>query len=652
MFFWTSFPFVRISIAFCLGIAGAVFIVDIASIVWVLAITGLVFLVISAFLKSTIFLNYNWLYGLVLISISCSLGYLRLDGFRVNNPNSQNEIISYQAKVVSEPIKKGAFFKSIVQLSFAKNREWKPNTQKINLYVKSGKLPFRYGDEIMVAGKPSTIKGPQNPEEFNYKRYLSFLNIYQQHFIDSSSLKIISSGNGNPLIAASLRQRAKFARLLETYITQPKELAIAKALLLGNKSELDDDIKNTYAASGAMHVLAVSGLHVGIIYLIILYLLKIVPESYRKPWLVAMIAIPLLWGYAFITGLSPSVLRAVTLFTIIAVGNSMNRRASMVNLLAASAVVLLIYNPYLLMQVGFQLSYVAVLGIIFIYPQVRKFWMPTNWGLIFFWDVVSISIAAQIATFPLSILYFHRFPPYFIVSNLVVIPAATLIVWVGIAFFSFSFISTGMASILGDILSIIIRSINAVLEFIYQLPASNLDRIYLDIPQTWSLYFLISFILLFIVYKNKKWAALACLSMALFSMLVGSRWVKNNRLKQISTYHIPYHYSVDLIQAGGLLHFMDAPLSTKQDKIQFHLKPNRLLTGASNETTLHAPQKELSYGTALVWNNVSILLVEEATTENYPFDIVISKKETKNINIKGVEINLAQTGAFTMKLNE
>lgn len=652
MYFWTSFPFVRISIAFCLGIVGAVFIPDIAFGLWVLVITGMLFFMFSAFLKPAVFFRYNWVYGLMLISISFSLGYLRLDDFRMKRPNTPSEIDSYRAKIISEPIKKGAFFKSIVQLNSAKNSEWKSNTQKINLYVKSGKMPFAYGDEIIVKGTPVDIKGPQNPDEFNYKRYLSFLNIHQQHFIDSSSLKIISARNGNSLIAASLRQRTKFASLLEKHIKQPKELAIAKALLLGNKSELDDDIKNTYAASGAMHVLAVSGLHVGIIYLIILYLLKIVPKEYRKPWLVAIIAVPLLWGYAFITGLSPSVLRAVTLFTIIAIGNSMNRRASMVNMLAASAVVLLIYNPYLLMQVGFQLSYVAVLGIVFIYPQIKKLWMPTNWGTIFFWDVISISIAAQIATFPLSILYFHRFPPYFIVSNLVVIPAATLIVWVGITFFSMSFISTMIASILGDVLSIIIRSINYVLGLIYQLPASNLDLIYLDIPQVWVLYFLIGFLLLFVASKNKKWAILASFSMVLFSMLVGARWVKNNKLKQIAVYRVPYHYSIDLIQAGSLLNFMNTPLLIKKDKIQFHIKPNRLLTGATDIGFINPPQKELSVGTAMVWNNVSILLLDDTTIENHPFDIVISKKETKNINIKGVEINLEQLGAFTVELNE
>ncbi len=628
MFFWSQFPFVRITLAFALGIIASVFLPEYEQVSYTFIAFLLLFLVVSKYFKPSVFLIHNWLYGVVLIALSFSLGYVRLfyEGKAKNHLPTKN-IAAYRGLVVSQPIQKRNFYKSIIEVSSVKDSIWKPITYKINLYVKADSMPFKYGDIVLVKGSPSELKPPQNPDEFNYKRYLSFLTTYQQHFTDSTSIKILSSGNGSRPIAASLKLRKRFSDLLNTYIKTPKEAAIAKALLLGNKNELDNDIKNTYAASGAMHVLAVSGLHVGIIYGIILLLFSMLPKHYQKKWLIAALSIPLLWAYAFITGLSPSVLRAVTLFSIMAIGSSFNRRTNMINLLAVSAFILLVFKPYLLMQVGFQLSYVAVLGIIFIYPQIRKLWLPSGKATIFFWDIISISLAAQIATFPLSVLYFHRFPPYFLISNLLVIPAATIIVGVGVAFFIGSYF-TLITQWLGWVLGSIIGVINYVLNFIYQLPGSDLNNIYLNVPQTWVLYIFISSLFLFLVYKNKYWAKWASFSIIVFSVLLGHRWVKNNRLTQIIAYNVSNHYALDFIQSGQVFSIMDSSLMAKPDKIHFHIKPNRLLTGATRLQLSNVAYKDIPQGKALVWNNKSVLILNEPSDKEYPFDIVFYKKDS------------------------
>ncbi|MCF6359857.1 MAG: ComEC family competence protein [Cyclobacteriaceae bacterium] len=653
MFFWSGFPFVRITLAFTVGIIASVFLAGYHEIAFGLIVLSCLFFIGTTFFRPAVFLNYNWLYGFVLVLFSFSSGYVRLfiESKASSNVPTQ-EILAYRGLVVSQPLKKGNYHKSIVEVTWVKDSLWKPLKYRINLYIKADSVHHQYGDIVLVQDNPFRINSPQNPEEFNYKRYLSFLTIYQQHFTDNAALKVVSSGNGSVVLATSLKLRAYFSKLLDSNITVPKEAAIAKALLLGNKNELDDDIKNTYAASGAMHVLAVSGLHVGIIYGIIYWLFLLLPKRYRKKWLIASISIPLLWGYAFITGLSPSVLRAVTLFSIIAIGNSFNRRSNMVNLLAVSAFILLVFKPYLLMQVGFQLSYVAVLGIIFIYPQIRKTWLPTGRITIFFWDVVSISIAAQIATFPLSILYFHRFPPYFLISNLLVIPAATLIVGVGIIFFTFSYFPF-ITQWLGWLLGIIIGAVNYVLELIYKFPGSNWDDIYLNVSQTWVLYLLISFIYLFIVYKKKYWAKLASFSMILFSFLIGNRWVNNNQLTQIISYKVTKHLALDFIQSGQLVSVMDTLLIEKPDKIHYHINPNRLLTGASEVGSVKLAMKKKLYGTALVWNGTSILILDELDLREHPFDIVFSKRKPQNVRFNkkfGQDRSLNQTGNFKVEL--
>lgn len=642
MFFWSRFPFVRIVVLFIAGIILSVFAPG-YQLTFAIASIGLVVLVLGLHLfKRSLFLKYNWLYGLLIVSLSFLLGYLRLFVSREDVENNhlvyQEGVTAYKAIVVTQPSHKGGFFLATLELESAKDEKWNSVSGKVNVYVRSEKEPFAYGDELLVLGTPQLVSGPKNPEEFNYKRYLSFLNVFHQQFADSSSVMVLSSNHGNPLITSSLKLRAHFSALLKQYVHGEKELAIANALLLGNKDELDDKIKDTYAASGAMHVLAVSGLHVGIIYVIILFVLKFVLRERKKEWMVAVVAIPLLWGYAFVTGLSPSVLRAVTLFSILAFGRAMGRSGGMVNMLAVSAFILLVFNPFLLMQVGFQLSYVAVLGIIFIYPQVRKLLMPSQWIWIAVWDITAISIAAQIATFPLSVLYFHRFAPYFLVSNLLVIPAATLMVWLGVLLFSVSAISATLAGWIGFMLEWLIRFVNYVLEIIYHLPGSNWDSLFLDISQTWLWYLIIVGLLFFVVEKKKGWAIATSIGMVLLTISVSIRWVNNNQAKQIVVYNVPYHYAVDLIQSGQVVSFQDSSLMQMEDKIHFHIKPQRLLKGATTGMTEELALRQLPYGKVMVWNGVTVLIQEGTWSNNdVSFDIVVDKQKnemTRVIDIK------------------
>ena len=664
MFFWSRFPFVRIAVVFMAGIVLSVFIPGYQVAAIGMALSLGITLIVLHYSRQKIFFHYNWLFGLAIVLLSLMLGYLRLFQFR-DDTNRQHllhreAITAYKAVVVSQPVQKGKFFRATVKLVVAKAESWLPTKGKVNLYVRSDSTPFNYGDELLIKGYPSYVTGPKNPEEFNYKRYLSFLNVFHQHFVDRNGVRVLSQHNGNPLIASSLQLRHYFSKILKTHVHGIKELAIANALLLGNKDELDDEIKATYAASGAMHVLAVSGLHVGIIYFIILFILKHTLRERKKEWMVAVVAIPLLWAYAFITGLSPSVLRAVTLFSILALGKALNRKGGMVNMLAVSAFVLLVFNPFLLMQVGFQLSYVAVLGIIYIYPLIRRLLMPTKWFWIAVWDITAISIAAQIATFPLSILYFHRFAPYFLISNLFVIPAATLMVWLGVMLFAFSKL-TFLAGGIGFLLEWLIRSVNYVLGIIYHLPGSNMEKLYLDIPQTWLWYGIILGFIVFVVERKRGWAIATGLCMVLLTTMVGIRWVQNNQARQVVVYNIPHHCAIDFIQSGDLFSIQDSSLRQMEDKIHFHIKPQRLLMGAnSHEGSLHMAFKQLPDGKAMVWNGVSVFIKEgKEENDNLPFDIIIDKSRIHEVYLNnGLQeqhsstYDISEKGALLLNIDQ
>ena len=656
MHYWSAFPFVRIAVTFALGIVAAVFLPQGYLAMLGLACFCMCLLLLSGWAKRSWFFTHNGAFGLVMLLSSFGLGYLRLYyAYQTQSAfHFTEKMQAYKARVITLPEPKKTQYKATLLVQKVKLQDtWQQAKAKVDVYVKAATCPFTYGDEVLLKGVPQHTLPPMNPGEFNYKRYLSFLGIYHQHFIDTTQVQVLSSGNGNALVAAAIKQRQYFARLLQQYLTQPNQLAIAQALLLGSKSAIDNRIKETYAASGAMHVLAVSGLHVGIIYVVILLLLKLVPLPYRKPWLVAALSIPLLWGYAFITGLSPSVLRAVTLFSIIALGNAFHRRAPMINSLAVSAMVLLLYNPYLLMQVGFQLSYVAVLGIIFIYPKLRSLWMPTHRLTIFFWDVTAISLAAQIATFPLSMLYFHRFPPYFLVSNLVVIPVATLIVWLGVVFFASSFLYMPLAGWVAKGIGFLISCINAVLGIIQNLPGNQLDRLYIDIPQTWLLYALIAGIFLYAVYKHRFWALASCGCMVAFSGLVGIRIVKNNTQPMVTVYRVPYHYAIDFVQAGQRFTVIDSGLVHNAEKLKFHIKPNRLRLGVNNQNVGAVVSKQTPYGQALVWYGTSFFIQTKQTNMAALFDVVIPAYSSDTlVSLPGHQpaVFLAEKGAYQTML--
>jgi competence protein ComEC len=389
MFFWSRFPFLRLVLFFILGILLGIYYPGnsrLSQIGLVVLILGLTFVVVK---RKALLLRFNYLYGITLSLVFFFLGYLSL--IQSNESNRLDHLINisdgtyYSGRVISGTQTKGDFLRLKIEVLAVRDSTWRQASGRVLIYIR---LPVnyhpQYGDRLLIKGFPQELSPPLNPFEFDYKQYLANNNIYHQHFVNNDNWQLIEASSGTSLRGMSLKARNYLEAKLASFITQPEALAVAKALILGKKEDLDGNTKEIYATAGAMHVLAVSGLHVGIIYLVLLGLLRQKRSRITKPILVAIIIIPALWAYAFLTGLSPSVLRAVTMFSFLALAQVINRRAASLNTLAISAFILLLVNPNLIMAVGFQLSYVAVLGIIFLYPQIRKLAMPSNSIGVFF----------------------------------------------------------------------------------------------------------------------------------------------------------------------------------------------------------------------------------------------------------------------------
>jgi competence protein ComEC len=204
------------------------------------------------------------------------------------------------------------------------------------------------------------------------------------------------------------------------------------ALLLGQQQEISSEIIQDYQLSGAVHILSVSGLHIGLLMLFINFLLKPLRKNRLNSYLKLIITITILWFFAFIAGLSPSVVRSVTMFTFVAIGMHLNRKTNIFHTLLVSILLILLFQPAFIVDVGFQLSYLALFFILWLQPLLASLWKPKTKVATYIWEILTVSFAAQIGAFPLSIYYFHQFPGLFFITNLLVLPLVSIIMYWGI----------------------------------------------------------------------------------------------------------------------------------------------------------------------------------------------------------------------------
>lgn len=301
----------------------------------------------------------------------------------------------------------------------------------LNISEKDITAPLIAGEEFLVPFTPKDIQKPLNPFQFDYAAYMRHLGVEKQLSLQPKQLtKLGNSGLDLYALAGKLRQR--ISHELKKHQISPEELAIIQALLLGQRQDISAETYASYSAAGAVHILAVSGLHVGIILLLLTWLLKPLGNSGSARLIRTVILLLLMWSFALVAGLSPSITRACLMFSFIAIGMQLQRPVSVMNSLFVSLFLLLLLQPSLIFQAGFQLSYLAVFAIIAFQPKLRSLLQPKNRFTRFFWDLTTVSIAAQLGVFPLSLYYFHQFPGLFFLSNLVILPFLGIILGAGI----------------------------------------------------------------------------------------------------------------------------------------------------------------------------------------------------------------------------
>lgn len=477
----------------------------------------------------------------------------------------------------------------------------RPNQDNLLVYIENDSLAcsLNVGDLILFRSRIEEVGGPVNPGAFDYRKFLYYRDIRWQVILDSGEWKRIDGIRGARLLKWSEDCRQRFSDILASFGISGDELALASALILGTRDLLQRDMIQEFSNAGAIHVLSVSGLHVGIMYVLADRMLFFMKRFRHGRKMHQAVIILLIWVYAFITGLPASVVRASLMFSLIAAARMMDRSHEGFNILAGALLVQLWISPLEIMQVGFQLSYLAVLGIFAFYKKLNEAFADSHRFVAWIWSIVAVSIAAQLATFPLASYYFHFFPVYFLVTNMVVVPLAGVVTYMalvvllaGIFHLPFSWI--GLPLKWG------LQLMHGSVSFIQSWPGAVLKPVNLTVLQVLLLFTLLFCIFLYYILLDHKGLWLSIISISFIILIAG--WEKYQKAlhSEVIVYSVNGHTAIEYLHDRQSVFLADSSLLTLEGKISMQVAPNRMQRGIKTVSALEFPLDSV-YNSDDVW---------------------------------------------------
>lgn len=441
--------------------------------------------------------------------------------FQLKDVQNQN---SFQMKIIEFQPKTNGWSKGIGEIKLLNNQKNKDKVERIVFYSKPNKS-FDVNDFLLLNTSLIPIENKGNPGEFDLKMFWKGKGIRYMCFFDETNFKLLDRKERNPIQHFFYWLQCSFNQILE-YHLEGENLAIGKALILGDKSMLDSETKNSFSATGAMHVLAVSGLHIGLILQILLVVAKGFSKFISRKTAIIVIVI-MLWIYSILTGFSPSVIRSIFMFTILIFAQFSGKTQNNINSLFFSAFVLLLIEPMFLFDIGFQLSYLAMIGIFTLYKPIEKWYQPKNKILKYFWQGTAVGFAAQCMTVPLTLYYFHQFPNYFALANLGLMLVSGAVLGLGIAVFVLHYLPI-IGKITGYLLMLSIAIMLWFIQWVEHLPgavAYGFNIPFILVP-------IISFVLFFLIKLRTNqliWKIFAVLFIVFLYIVVANRWESLNK---------------------------------------------------------------------------------------------------------------------------
>ena len=584
MISWFKYPFIRLLIPFMIGIFAAfsfgkiVFEKD--SILFTLMFLTLILvsmIIASVYVRSYI---WRWIFSSLLFLYMSLLGFLfvKIIDYKliINDLSKIDDVPKYYIARLSEsPSIKEKSVKVIMEiLGYEENNVIKNIDSNIIAYFEKNEksLRLQYGDCVLIMTNIKEVEKPPNPEQFDYKDYLYKKGIMHQVYLRSDDWFDLDYNKSNAIYEFSYKIRDFLLKTMQRLGIQGEEYAVASAILLGYDDSLPLDLRQKYVAAGAMHILCVSGLHVGVVFMLFSYILVFLSDRKRIQSVIKQLLLLLLvWFYALLAGLAPSILRSTIMISFVILGNIINRKGVLLNSLAASAFILLCFNPSNLFDVGFLLSYVAVIGIVILQKPISRMFFSKYKFVNKIWEITSVTIAAQIATTPFSIYYFHQFPIYFWLSNLFMTPISSIVIIGGMIMLLVFFIPY-VNVFVAWIVSKMIFVMNYGVSWIESLPYSIIKGIYIDFAQFVVLLIILLLILLTVDLKNRRNLIPIMIMTTLFFLINVKNIMNNNKQSGVMIYSLNNMTAIDFISGREHLLLVDSAFMENKSAFSYNIE--------------------------------------------------------------------------------
>jgi competence protein ComEC len=591
--------------------------------------------------------SYSWVRGLLLEALVGILGVLVGD-FQSYQTQFENQsdfhkkgnlfavvFLRAPAKIGNLLVGESNFISEIRKDTIVKASGSILITIKIAENQFSDKIPRR-GDTILFAGPLNDIKYPRNGFSVIHQSYSAGQLSKFRVFLKSGDYSIIradSSASSDSMLELA---QDKILVTLKKYITGDREAGLAEALLVGYRQDLDKDLLRSYTNTGVIHIIAISGLHLALIFGILKFLMKPLSQNQPGKWIASLITIGALWIFSFLSGSSPSVIRSAVMFTMVVIGENFRKRGSVYNSLFASAFILLFFNPSRIWDLGFQLSYLAVLSIVIFYLPIYHL-IHVPWKIPdLIWKSIALTLAAQILTTPVCIFNFHQFPSYFLPANLLAVPLSSLILVGELLLCSITFLPE-IAHLLGCILTKLIWILNSYIDCVSRLPFSTWNHLEISLFQTLLMYSAIWGLASWMIKFIKTGIFISLVSGCFWLIIRGLSFLNSFHQEILVVYNIPRRQAVDCIRGRQFMYFGDYRLVEDISVKKFYLDPLRSRFRLNKECLANTSGLG---GRIFAWSKKKLLILEDSIPSNRDtsihFDLILL---SKNCPASVIELN-------------
>ncbi len=614
--FWKKAPFIRLLLSLIAGILVQRQIEALVFIWYLILATVLGLVILFFFVPFFTRYRFSWAAGMTICVAFLAMGALLTWHQDIRNNrhwmgNFYKETDAMVVTLAEPPVEKTSSMKAEAIVGYLIHNKMSNVVKgKIIVYFKKDSLlpELDYGSQVIFKKQLQEIRNSGNPGGFNYKQYCLYRGITHQVYLLPGEFEVLPGKKKRWLDQFLYATREKVLTIIRENIKGDKEAGLAEALLIGYKNDLDKPLVQSYTNTGVVHIIAISGLHIGLIFGLLSQICKPLQKRKKLKWLRALLIVSGLWLFSLLAGAQPSVLRSALMFTCIVTAESLVRRSSILNSLAVSAFILLCINPYWLWDVGFQLSYAAVLSIVIFFRPVYNWFYIKNKLLDHIWKLNAVTIAAQILTVPLSIYHFHQFPNYFLLTNFIAVPLSGAIILGEIVLCAVSIVPA-LALAVGKILYWLIWLMNTYIKRIEGMPFSLWDGLQVNIPQAILLMIAVAGASYWLMEKKTRGFFTALIALSGFFALRSYSFIRARRQQKIIIYNVPKRNAMDFIDGRNYLFIGDSAMLTDDFVRNFHLKPARTYYRITSSGSLN---NLLRYDEHYIrYQNKNILLVDE-----------------------------------------